>query len=614
VFEGRPPVLWFRCCAPESAIPGDPALPANRLLSSEDFSAVFGVGPPKMYFCHTKETHEYNAVLRTLEGSGLHRTSVRSSKWCLCWSSCPKPEVLRKFHPLQLVNHFPGSWQIGRKDMLWRNVRRMQRKAPLHFDITPPSFVLPDDWRAWELSREQQPGALWIWKPVNSSCGRGIRVLKSTLDAAAEKALSQKKGVVQRYVDKPLLLDGYKFDLRLYVVVTSYDPLKVYLNAEGLVRLATERYSASPQMLHHRTMHLTNYSVNKTATAYVKNLDTAWQGAVVPSSARERRPGNREPKPVEARGSTARGRPEEGTRAAPEGEDPMEESEARSDCEVGDECTEFCRDEGAVSSGEEEPRTEGPGGHPRSSKWSLQQLQEYFASHSLDYGVMMERIKDLIVKTLIAVEPPIVSLCHQGANFQGGSSAQALRGLGPNQTCFEIYGFDVLVDENLTPWLLEVNILPSLSSSSPLDKRIKTRLIAETLTLVGFRPFDHRLVNQALREERESQVCGLQPKVQGLPKSHTIQSLHASSLWDLGQAEWTTILDAHDEFMRRGSLERIFPTKDTGDRYAGLFDSARYANLVLAKWLQEGGENVFRCDVAHRLPPWVPRVISFEPC
>ena len=44
--------------------------------------------------------------------------------------------------------------------------------------------------------------------------------------------------------------------------------------------------------------------------------------------------------------------------------------------------------------------------------------------------------------------------------------------------CFEVYGFDVLVDAKLRPWLLEVNVSPSLSSSSPLDKQIKTSAVS----------------------------------------------------------------------------------------------------------------------------------------
>merc|ERR1712019_328434 len=94
-------------------------------------------------------------------------------------------------------------------------------------------------------------------------------------------------------------------------------------------------------------------------------------------------------------------------------------------------------------------------------KWSLQELREHFLSEALDYELMMTRIKDLVIKSLIAVEQVEVSGWHQGANFSGGTGDQVGRSLGPNQTCFEIYGFDVLVDESLTPWLLEVNIMPS---------------------------------------------------------------------------------------------------------------------------------------------------------
>lgn len=49
--------------------------------------------------------------------------------------------------------------------------------------------------------------------------------------------------VISRYLDNPLLLQGHKFDLRLYIVVTCYDPLRIYVYREGLVRFASERYS-----------------------------------------------------------------------------------------------------------------------------------------------------------------------------------------------------------------------------------------------------------------------------------------------------------------------------------------------------------------------------------
>jgi tubulin polyglutamylase TTLL4 len=82
-----------------------------------------------------------------------------------------------------------------------------------------------------------------------------------------------------------------------------------------------------------------------------------------------------------------------------------------------------------------------------------------------------ERIKDVIIKTLISVEPQIVNTMSRSTKHK--------------DVCFEIYGFDILLDHKLKPWLLEVNISPSLSSSSPLDKKIKTMLICDSLNLVG---------------------------------------------------------------------------------------------------------------------------------
>jgi tubulin polyglutamylase TTLL4 len=105
------------------------------------------------------------------------------------------------------------------------------------------------------------------------------------------------------------------------------------------------------------------------------------------------------------------------------------------------------------------------------SKWNLAQLKRFFDKTGVDYHAVMHRVKDVMVKTLISIEPHIVnttSRCTKHKNI-----------------CFELYGFDILLDSKLKPWLLEVNISPSLSSSSPLDKKIKTVLICDTLNLVG---------------------------------------------------------------------------------------------------------------------------------
>lgn len=70
-----------------------------------------------------------------------------------------------------------------------------------------------------------------------AACGHGIKLYKTV-----EKIQSNDNYIVQEYIPNPFLLDGYKFDLRIYVLVTSCDPLRAFIFNDGLVRLGTELY------------------------------------------------------------------------------------------------------------------------------------------------------------------------------------------------------------------------------------------------------------------------------------------------------------------------------------------------------------------------------------
>ena len=107
---------------------------------------------------------------------------------------------------------------------------------------------------------------MYIMKPTASSCGRGIKV------NGKKTQVNKKSGyLVSKYLSKPHLLRGFKYDLRIYVLVTCFDPLRIYLFEEGLVRMATQQYSVGKSTLSKRFVHLTNFSVNKKASNYVPN-------------------------------------------------------------------------------------------------------------------------------------------------------------------------------------------------------------------------------------------------------------------------------------------------------------------------------------------------------
>ena len=54
-----------------------------------------------------------------------------------------------------------------------------------------------------------------------------------------------------------------------------------------------------------------------------------------------------------------------------------------------------------------------------------------------------------------------------------------------NDMCFEVLGFDVMIDHKLNPVLLEINYTPSFTTDTPLDIYIKKNLINDTLHLVN---------------------------------------------------------------------------------------------------------------------------------
>jgi hypothetical protein len=69
--------------------------------------------------------------------------------------------------------------------------------------------------------------------------------------------------VVQKYLRHPYLLDNYKFDFRIYVLVTCIDPLRIYIYKDGLARFATEEYDPHFHYYDNLFIHLTNYAINK---------------------------------------------------------------------------------------------------------------------------------------------------------------------------------------------------------------------------------------------------------------------------------------------------------------------------------------------------------------
>ena len=100
-----------------------------------------------------------------------------------------------------------------------------------------------------------------------------------------------------------------------------------------------------------------------------------------------------------------------------------------------------------------------------------------------------------MVKACISVEPTLAN------NLQRAGNGRRL--------CFELFGFDVILDRDLRPWLLEVNTMPSLSSSSELDRRIKTSLMSDTFNCIGIIPYNKKKHEKVHNDQRWKKFVGL---------------------------------------------------------------------------------------------------------
>uniref|UniRef100_A0A095AR35 Tubulin polyglutamylase TTLL7 n=1 Tax=Schistosoma haematobium TaxID=6185 RepID=A0A095AR35_SCHHA len=196
----------------------------------------------------------------------------------LIWSDNFLPlERIMKLKPYQRANHFPGMIEICRKDLLTKNFSRMQKAEPDEYNFMPNTWVLPQEFGyfsnyARKLYR-QGCNACFIQKPANGAMGHGIR-LYSNINKISGNVNDNIISVIQEYIEHPLLIDGYKCDLRVYVLVTSCDPLKIFIYNEGLVRLSAEKYvkpsEPSGDSIYRQ---LTNYTINKHHTQYNRSND-----------------------------------------------------------------------------------------------------------------------------------------------------------------------------------------------------------------------------------------------------------------------------------------------------------------------------------------------------
>ncbi|KAL7296496.1 probable tubulin polyglutamylase TTLL1 isoform X1 [Trichogramma pretiosum] len=376
----------------------------NKRNFNQHSSSIYGrvptVGPDKtkVTFCTDMDK---SVIVYNFEKRGWAQVTPEDD-WNFYWAvtqSCRNIFSIETGYRMgdnQTINHFPNHYELTRKDLLVKNIKRYRKdleregnplaergEGPgkyLHLDFIPVTFVLPADYNMFVEEYRKSPQSTWIMKPCGKSQGAGIFLINklSKLKKWSREArnpfnpnLTKESYVISRYIDNPLLIGGKKFDLRLYVLITSFRPLKAYLFKLGFCRFCTVKYDTSIQELDNMYVHLTNVSVQK--------------------------------------------------------------------------------------HGEEYNSLHG-------GKLSVQNLRLYLESTrgKAVTEKLFANISWCIVHSLKAVAPVMANDRH----------------------CFECYGYDIIIDNKLKPWLIEVNASPSLTSTTVNDRILKYKLIDNIVSLV----------------------------------------------------------------------------------------------------------------------------------
>ncbi|CAE7454821.1 TTLL11 [Symbiodinium necroappetens] len=174
--------------------------------------------------------------------------------------------------PRSWVSRYFGAPELCDKGNLARMMRSCQRLCPEgHFQFNPRTWVLPEQLEELRGVLEKSKST-YIVKPEDGSQGDGIFLVQGLHQLDIKLSAQSGAAVVQKYISKPLLLHGLKFDLRMYVCLaggSSRAPPAAWLCREGLARFCTEAYEQPSKKNMHRCMgHLTNYSLNKRSSKF----------------------------------------------------------------------------------------------------------------------------------------------------------------------------------------------------------------------------------------------------------------------------------------------------------------------------------------------------------
>lgn len=203
-------------------------------------------------FQHFVRIGRWERVMKYSQADYAHYTNQANVEWDLAGQRV-------------LTNKIPGiAYLAGKKEhnRIFNLFKQYYMEEDRCFPLT---FLIPEEYEQYARHHTKHAKEVFISKIDTGSEGVGVKIVMSPKDLSASLQCGRfSELVVQRYVPNPLLINGLKHDLRLYVLITSVEPMIAFLNEEGLARFCVAKYT--PPTASNKNdvyAHLSNYSINK---------------------------------------------------------------------------------------------------------------------------------------------------------------------------------------------------------------------------------------------------------------------------------------------------------------------------------------------------------------
>ena len=248
----------------------------------------------------------------------------------------------------------------------------------------------------------------------------------------------------------------------------------------------------------------------------------------------------------------------------------------------------------------------------KGNKWSISALCKHLESIGVDTNLLWSRIYDIIIKTILSSENVI--------------NTQFKKLVTHRKNCFELFGFDVLIDSDLRPWLMEVNLSPSLAADSPLDMQIKSALVSDMFTLLGVQAFDRKkeglfkskvgnntfynMRNTSYNNNKSIGKLFSQDPCLGLPDDPDPLALQMfKKITGLPPKLLEILTETLEEYERRRNFVRIYPAKGS-EVYDKYFEQVRPLNKFLYKYLYGSESEKMKYYMEHSTWPRPEQVVG----